>query len=83
MAILDQAAVEQVLTRARRVTAGRVLMSVLLGIGVAVGWPAGRFLTAIGWMAGRIWLTGAFFVEAVIYGFRTGAKLPLKAPESQ
>lgn len=49
-------------------------------LGTAIGWSAGRFLLAIGWVAGRIFLIGAFFTEAVIFGFRQGAMLGPKLP---
>ena len=59
----------------------RVVLTVIGAIGTVVGWITGRGLIFIGWFFGRIWLVGAFFVEAIIYGFRVGAKLPLTPPD--
>jgi len=50
----------------------------------ALGWLAGRSLVVLGWTGGRLWLTGAYLAEAVIFGFRSGAGLPPKGtPEEQ
>lgn len=78
MTALADAPTEQFLADARQVRPSQVLLTVLAAIGVAVGWGIGRFFTGIGWIAGRVFLTGAYFTEAVIYGFREGAKLPQK-----
>jgi hypothetical protein len=73
--------VDQLISKSREVRPGRVLLTVIAAIGTAIGWAIGRFFLAIGWLAGRAWLIGAFFTEAVIYGFRGGAGLP--QPERQ
>lgn len=70
---------DNILADARQVRPSRVLLTVLGAIGTALGWATGRTFVADGWIAGRIFLTGAFFVEAVIYGFRAGAMLPPRA----
>lgn len=54
-------------------------------IGTAFGWVTGRILVALGWVVGRAFLIGAYFVEALVYGFRMGAmlgpkQLPSKRP---
>lgn len=81
---------DDVLARARAVRPSRVLFTVLGAIGTVLGWVVGRTFIVVGWLAGRTFLIGAFFVEAVIYGFRQGAMLPsrpseqpLKPPESR
>jgi hypothetical protein len=72
---------DDVLARARSVRPSRVLLTVLGAIGTVLGWVPGRAFVAIGWLAGRSFLIGAFFVEAVIYGFRQGAMLGPRQPE--
>jgi hypothetical protein len=76
----DPATVDELVAKSREVRPGRVLLTVLAAIGTAIGWAIGRFFLAVGWLAGRAWLIGAFFTEAVIYGFRGGAKIPQPAP---
>lgn len=73
------AVTDDILADARQVRLSRVLLTVLGAIGTAFGWLVGRTFVVIGWIAGRTFLTGAFFVEAVIYGFRAGAMLPPRA----
>ena len=58
-----------------------MLLTVIAAIGTAIGWGVGRFFLGIGWLAGRTWLIMAFFAEAVIFGFRGGAKLPQPVPQ--
>ena len=60
----------------RDVRLPRALLAVLGALGFALGWAAGRFPVALGWVAGRAYLVGAFWIEAVIFGFRQGAMLP-------
>jgi hypothetical protein len=79
--IMDRVPVERLTADARTVQLSRVLLTVLGALGAAIGWTVGRTFVAIGWTAGRIWLTGAYFAEAVIYGFKAGAKLPMTPPE--
>lgn len=71
--------VSELAGKARQVRPGRVLLTVIAAAGVAVGWTVGRFFTGLGWLAGRAWLIGAHFAEAVIWGFREGAKIPQPA----
>jgi hypothetical protein len=55
----------------------------LAALGTVIGWTVGRTPLAIGWTAGRAFLIGAYFIEAVIYGFRQGAQLgPKVLPEA-
>lgn len=79
-AILDAVPAEQLLTDARQVKPGRVLLTILGALGIALGWSVSKTLTGIGWTTGRVFLTGAYFVEAVVYGFRAGANLPPRQP---
>ena len=59
----------------------RTVLVPVAWLGMVIGWTAGRTPVAIGWAAGRAFLLGAFFIEAVIYGFRQGAMLgPKQAP---
>ena len=55
--------------------AGRVLLWPVVALGTAIGWAWGSLLTGLGWVAGRMWLILAYFAEAMVYGFRMGAKL--------
>lgn len=73
--------VDELAQQARHVRPGRVLLTVIAAVGTAIGWGIGRFFLSIGWVAGRTWLIGAFFAEAVIYGFRGGARLPQPEPK--
>jgi hypothetical protein len=73
-------AVDELLAKSREVKPGRVLLTVLTAVGVAIGWGIGRFFLAIGWLTGRAWLIGAYFAEAVIYGFREGTTIKQKVP---
>ena len=81
MTVITEVPTEQFLAGARQARLSRVLLTVLGAVGVAAGWGIGRFFTSIGWLAGRTFLIGAYFTEAVIFGFRAGAKLPPKQPE--
>lgn len=58
----------------------RFVLLPVAALGTVIGWTAGRIPLAIGWAAGRIFLIGAFFTEALIYGFRQGAMLAPKQP---
>ena len=53
----------------------RVLLWPAVALGTALGWAWGSLLTGLGWTAGRTWLILAYFAEALVYGFRMGAKL--------
>lgn len=75
--------VDDLAARARQVRPGRVLLIVIGAAGTAIGWVIAKFFTTAGQAAGRAWLIGAFFAEAVIYGFRVGAKLPVVPPQEQ
>lgn len=81
MTAITDAPTEQFLADARQARLSRVLLTVLGAAGVAAGWGIGRFFTSIGWVAGRAFLIGAYFTEAVIFGFRAGAHLPPRVPE--
>jgi hypothetical protein len=62
---------------------GRAALTVIAAIGVVIGWCVSKFWRGIGWLGGRTWMIGAFFTEAVIFGFREGAGLPQKAAPEQ
>lgn len=79
-AMADRVPVDELKGRARQVRPGRVALIVIGAIGTAIGWAVAKFFLSAGWLAGRAWLTGAYFAEAVIYGFRAGAKLPVVPP---
>ena len=82
---LDRVPTEEITARSKQVRPGRVLLTVLTAIGVAIGWAIAKFFRSIGWLAGRFWLIGAHFAESVIWGFREGAGLsqPSARQESQ
>jgi hypothetical protein len=79
MTTVDDLLVDQLEAKAGQDRPGRAALTVIAAIGVAVGWLVSRFWRGTGWLAGRTWMIGAFFTEAVIYGFREGAGLPQKA----
>ena len=81
--LAEHVPVDELDARARQVRPGRVALIIIGAIGTAIGWAVARFFLAIGWLAGRIWLIGAYFTEAVIFGFRTGAGLPVGRPTEE
>lgn len=72
----ERVPVDELARRARDVRPGRVLLTVISAIGVAIGWAVGMFFRSIGWLSGRVFLVGAYFTETVIFGFREGAGIP-------
>lgn len=72
----DRVPVDDLAVRARDVQLSRVVLTLIGAIATAIGWAIGRAFISIGWAVGRGWLIAAYFAEAVIYGFRMGAKLP-------
>lgn len=73
--------VDAISARAREARFTRALVTVLATFFFVPGWVTGRSLVALGWAAGRAFLAGAFLTEALVFGFRQGAKLPLKSAE--
>lgn len=53
----------------------RPLLWPTVALGTAIGWTVGTILLTVGWTAGRITLIASYFAEAVVYGFRMGAKM--------
>lgn len=54
----------------------------VVALGTVLGWVPGRLLVALGWVAGRVFLIGAYFAEAIVYGFRMGALIgPKQLPQ--
>jgi hypothetical protein len=74
---------DQARDRARQITPGRVAVTVIGAVFAVLGWIAGRNLVCLGWIAGRTWLALAYMAEAVVYGFRNGAGLPLPQTRSE
>lgn len=64
----------------RQFRPGRAVRTVIGALFAAVGWLLGRSLVILGWAAGRTWLALAYMAEAVVFGFRNGAGLPLPEP---
>jgi hypothetical protein len=67
---------------ADRFRPGRAAATAVGWFFAALGWLAGRFLVIAGWAAGRTWMMLAYMAEAVIFGFRNGAGLPLPPPKA-
>jgi hypothetical protein len=64
------------------VTLPRAVLWPIAALGTALGWAAGRLLIMLGWIAGRAFLIGAYFAEALVYGFRMGAQIgPKQFPD--
>lgn len=80
--LADRIPVDNLSERSRKARPGRVLMTAVAAIGVAIGWAVGVFFRSLGWLAGRTWMILAFFAETVVYGFREGAGLPQPGPEN-
>lgn len=73
--------VDELSERARNAPSpGRVLVTAIGALFAAIGWLLGRSLVVLGWVAGRTWLALAYVAEAVVFGFRNGAGLPLPQP---
>jgi hypothetical protein len=79
--MLGDIPVDQLADKASGDRPGRVLLTVIAALGVAIGWCVSMAFRGTGWLAGRTWMIGAFFTEALIYGFREGAGLPQKAAQ--
>jgi hypothetical protein len=75
--------VDQLDEKAGQDRPGRAVLTVIAALGVAIGWCVSKAFRGTGWLAGRTWQIGAFFTEAVIYGFREGAGLPQKAAAAE
>jgi hypothetical protein len=75
--------VDELRSRALTARPARVLLTVIAAIGMVLGFVPGWILTRLGWLAGRIWLIGAYAVEAVVYGFKAGSTLRSAPPSPQ
>jgi hypothetical protein len=60
---------------APEITIPKPLLWPTVALGTAIGWTIGTILISVGWTAGRVALIASYFAEAVVYGFRVGAKI--------
>lgn len=64
---------EEIAARAREIRFTAVAAMALAALATVVA----AFFTALGWLVGRTWYALVFCVLAVVYGFCTGAKIPV------